>query len=536
MRKNRSGYIKDLLVPCFIFSAITGVATALLVFIFKLLASFVISASVNAYSYVRAHIALLPVLVSVAALIGLISALILKRASGCRGGGIPTAVAALRGLIPMEWIKSAFVLPLCALMSFLCGVPLGNEGPCVQMGTALGEGTVRTFGKRNKAWRRYIMTGGACAGFSAATGAPVTGILFAVEEAHRRFSPMLFMAASVAVVASHATLSLLGAITGIETSMFHFTVSTALPLKYIWAAVLVGFVCGICALFFTRAYRACAGLVKRTLSRVPLAVKFIAIFVTVAVVGFFSADCIGSGHSLIDVLIDGGGVWYLLIICFAIRALLLMLANNVGVTGGLFIPTLAFGAILGALCGKAMTAIGIMGDQYYPILVVVGMSAFLGASSRTPITACVFALEALCDAANILPVAIGVTVAFLVIETVGIESFNDTVIESKAQAHHAGKTAQIFDVYLTVKPRAFVIEKEIRDILWPPTCAVLSVDRSDNATSSVGLSEGDVLHVHYQTFEPHGTFEELEALVGRQDESVRVRVHEGSEKHQVPEI
>ena len=71
-------------------------------------------------------------------------------------------------------------------IAFFTGLPLGNEGPSVLIGTALGRGTNNLF-NRTPAWDRYVMTGGAAAGFAVATGAPATGIIFALEEVHKRF-------------------------------------------------------------------------------------------------------------------------------------------------------------------------------------------------------------------------------------------------------------------------------------------------------------------------------------------------------------
>ncbi len=535
MRNDRSNYLKALAVPCVGYSMLAGALTAVLVYVFKLAAQKIIALSALAYAYVREKPVFLPILVCAALLIGLLAVLVLKWAPDCKGGGIPTVVSALRGLIPFKWIKCALVLPISALLSFLCGVPLGNEGPCVQMGAALGEGTVRIFGKNSQAWRRYIMTGAACAGFAVATGAPVAGILFAVEEAHRRLSPMIFMTASVSVVTAQSLMLLLCSLSGVNSSMFDFNIMYELPLKYLWAVIPVGIICGICAIFFARVYRACGTLVGEVLEKVPFTIKVCTIFVAVSVAGFFSADLISSGHSLADSLVEHGGVWYVLILAFLVRALLLMLANNVGITGGLFIPTLTFGAILGSLCATLMTSLDILPVEYYSVIVIVGMASFLGASSRIPLTACVFALEALCGASGIFPVTVGVTVSLLIIEIVGVPVFSDAVIESKIERRRKGKTAIIVDVFLTVKAGAFVCDKEIRDILWPPTCTVLSLDRTATVQHGVGLAVGDVLHVHYQTFEPHETFEELEMLVGRQDEDVRMKVHKGSEAHTVPE-
>lgn len=537
MRENRSGYIKNLLLPCTLFSALAGIFTAALVFVFKVVSVGVISLSGRLYSFVRGEPVWLGALIVGAALVSVLVWLLLRKDNDCRGGGIPTAVATLRGFTPINWIKSAFLMPISAIMTFFVGVPLGNEGPCVQMGTAIGQGTVKMFGGiKNQAWRRYVMTGGACAGFAAATGAPVTGILFAVEEAHRRFSPMLFMVASISVLVGQVTTEALGALTGFDTSLFSFRVDGSYSLGFLWVPMVVGIICGIVAIFFTKAYRICGGLVRGRLARVPFVVKIVVIFLLTVVIGFFSADSVGSGHALVDVLIEGGGVWYLLILCFAIRAVMMMLANNSGITGGLFVPTLTFGAIIGALIGMALLRLGLIDAAQYEITVVIGMVAFMASASRTPITAVVFAAEALCGFAYVLPVAIGVAVAYVIIEVEGITAFNDTVIESKTDAAHKGKKAVIYDVYLTVQPKAFAVEKEIRDILWPPTCVVLGVEKNVNAMTHVGIAEGDVIHVHYLSFTPHETFEELEHIVGRQSDDVRLNIHANGENHQVPEI
>ncbi len=535
MRNNRSGYLKKLLLPCVGYSVLTGAATACLVFAFKWLAARVMSLSTALYRYVAQNPIMLSVLLPFALVIGLAIALILKLAPDCKGGGIPTVVASLRGLVPFAWIKSALLVPVAALLTFLCGIPLGNEGPCVQMGAALGEGATTGLGNKNSPWRRYIMTGGACAGFAVATGAPVAGILFAIEEAHRRLSPMIFMTSSISVIAAQGTMLLLCLLTGNESRMFAFGTLPTLPYGYVWVAVPIGLICGICAIFFSRLYKACGKMLGGALGKIPFTVKVMAVCLLSAAAGVLSVYLIGTGHDLIHEIMHGGVVWYMLIGCFAVRALLLMLANNIGITGGLFIPTLTFGAIIGSLCGMIFVGLNVVDELYYPVFVIIGMAAFLGASSRIPLTACVFALEALCGFDNIFPVTVGVAIALLIIEAVGETVFSDAVIEAKLERRHKGITARIFDAFLTVRPNSFVVEKEIRDILWPATCTVLSVEKTENNSASAGLAVGDVIHVHYQSFEPNQTFCELESLLGVQDDDVRMKVHMATQTHTVPE-
>ena len=529
--------IKIKLIPYILFPIMIGILSGLVIFLFKLASSAVMHYSERIYSLVRQNPIYLPLLILGAAVIGGIAALVLKHAKECRGGGIPTAVASIRGLIPLKWVQGIFVLFFSALLTFFAGVPLGNEGPSVQMGAEVGEGSSRLSGKNKMAWKRYLMTGGACSGFAIATGAPLSGIMFALEEAHRRFSTTLLTVASISVLAGTVTQKALSAIFDADTTAFDLTISEVLPLRSLWAALIIGAVCGGAALLFTRFYRLVKKTSKAKLGKVPFSAKLIVIFAVTAVLGFFSANFIGTGHSLIEAILHGKTVWYAILLAFFVRAILMISASNEGVSGGIFVPSLTFGAMIASLLADAFIALRLIDGQYYTILIVVGMASFLSASSRTPITAITFAAEALCIASNILPVIGGVVVSYIVAEVSGKTSFAETVIEAHAEAAHRGKEPVIVSSHLTVQAGAFADGMEIRDILWPPTCAVLSIDKKLSHTlhhSAYEVREGDVVHLHYQTYDPEMTMEMLTAILGDQPENQRIRTHSGSDDHLVP--
>ncbi len=533
--KNRSlTYIKNI-IPCLLLSCLTGVLTGGVIFVFKYVSEYIILLSGKIYASVRENPVWLPALVIGAAMLGLLSALSVRFLGNCRGGGIPTAIAIVRGLMEFKWLRNILAVFGSALITYLGGLPLGNEGPSVQMGTAVGRGAVKLFGKNHKAWDRYIMTGGACAGFAAATSAPLTGIFFAFEEAHRRFSPMIFMSAASASVSASAAISLLDRVTGRESALFGLEVFSAMPLRFLYTAFAVGILCGLSALLFTRLYHLIGDLLNKRLNNISSYVKISVIFAATALIGFGLSGVLGSGHSLIESLLHGEAVWYMLLIYFGLRALLLMLSNNAGITGGLFLPSLAFGAMLGSLSGKLMLSLSLISLEQYPVIVIIGIAAFLAASSRTPIMAVLFALEALGGAENILPIALGVTLAYIIVSSVGSESFTDSVVENKVAAYREGRRSVLIDTSCTVKSGAFAVGKEIRDILWPPTCVVTSVRKNpDGDAHSSEIGEGDILHLHYTSYNPELTAEKLEALLGRQATALS-EAHTVSDNHTVPE-
>ena len=537
MDTKASSHIKNILIPCFLLSGVAGIFTGIVIVLFKAISTYVITFSGDVYAFVRENPVYFPILLAGAVLVGLAASLLLHIEPNSRGGGIPTAVCIVRGLFEFRWLRSILMIFPSAMLTYLCGVPLGNEGPSVQMGTAAGRGAVSLFGDKFKSWDRYIMTGGACAGFAAATGAPLSAIFFAFEEAHRRFSPLLFMTSTMTVVFGMLTVSIIDSFTGLGISMFDFSFDASLPLGSIWTAAVVGIVCGIMALLFTKAYSFIGRFISEKLARIPLTVKLMVIFGVVAVVGFFSSECIGSGHHLTDELVHGQGVWYSLILFFCVRALLLIVANNTGVTGGLFLPTLAFGAILGALCADILVKCGVLLPEYYGIMVTVGMASFMSASARTPIMAITFGAEALCGFSNILPLIIGAAVSFIVIEAAGVVAFSDNVMEKKVKSERSGRQAEIVDAYFTVKEGSFAEGHEIKDILWPPSCVVLSVRKNGkDHVHTHGLAKDDILHIHYQTYDPEYTLRKLSELLGRQDTDTREKKQLGGEAHSVPEI
>ena len=538
MKKTTTKHLENTLLPCLAFASAIGVLTGGAIFIFRIVASAVIDYSGRIYAFVRADARYLWLLLPGAALLGLISALILKKARDCRGGGIPTAVASIRGLVPLKWVQGIFALFFTSLTTFLGGVPLGNEGPSVLMGASIGKGTAEIAGKKHRAWERYCMTGGAASGFALATGAPICGIIFALEEAHRRFSVSLLVFSSISVAVGTLTEEALCRIFGVHLHSFHFEFLPSLPLRYLYLPLVIGLLSGFCAVLFAKAY----GLFKKTQKKNRFRIRFIPkimiIFTVTALLGFFSADFIGTGHSLIEKLTEGGGIWYMLLLAIIVRAGLMIAANAEGVSGGVFVPTLAFGALIGALLGRGAIALGIAPASHATLYIAIGMTAFLAASSRIPMTALVFAVEVLAGVHNSLALGIAVTAAFMVVEFSGKVSFADTIIEAKAHAAHEDRVPLIINAYVTVQENSFAHGKELRDLLLPPTCAVLSIEMHNPAStlhSAAELAAGDVLHLHYRTYNAKESIRSLEAIFGEQPKNEKDRIHFGSESHVVPE-
>jgi H+/Cl- antiporter ClcA len=98
------------------------------------------------------------------------------------------------------------------------------------------------------------MTGGACAGFAVATGASISGVLFAVEEGHQRISPMILLVGAISVLFAQVVSEILCPVLGLSTSIFPKLNLVDLTVKDAWLPLLVGGLVGLFAVLFLKYY------------------------------------------------------------------------------------------------------------------------------------------------------------------------------------------------------------------------------------------------------------------------------------------
>ena len=520
--KKFKNYFINLICPAFVFGSITGILTAIAVTLYKVCASYIIDFSEKGYVFFRGHIYFVPIILVALFAIAFLYAFLYKKTPNLRGGGIPTSIGILRGIITFKWLRNFLGTFLLSMLSFLIGVPLGTEGPSVQMGTAIGRGSVNAFTKKHKAWDRYSMTGGACAGFSCATGAPISGIMFAIEEAHQRISPMIIIVSCVSVMFSRMTTEILAPIFNVSIGLFPEMKLVSLSLKDIWMPITVGLAVGLFAVLFLFLYRIINGFLNKKLKKIPHQYKIFAVFAVTAILGLVSFSFVSTGHELIINLFDGKIAVYMLVLILLVRSVLTLSANSTSITGGMFIPILALGALISSIIAKSAQAIFGFEQEYYTIMLILGITACISGMMKTPLTAIFFAVEALSCYENILHVVVVSCIAFVVTEIFGLKSINDTVLDTTIEEQNEGKTPKVIDTFVVVQRGAFAIGKQVRDIFWPTNLFILSVKRDETKNAVLdehggkAIREGDTLHVRYSTYDEESTTEELLAIVGEQ--------------------
>ncbi|MBO5101211.1 MAG: chloride channel protein [Clostridia bacterium] len=507
-------------VPCVTYGTFCGALTGAVVFCFKLAAKYLEEISRFVYSLPSKNSLFILAIFAGLVILALSEFLLHKKLPEVRGGGIPRTEGILRGMLSFKGLRTLVGTAFGSFVSFFAGLPLGSEGPAVLIGTSVGG---LCIGKRSShsAWQRYVMSGGAGAGFAVATGAPISGMLFVVEEVHKKFAPTLILIVSVSVISATCINKLLCSLFGISDSLFDFGNLIEFDIKYVgylaFASLLIALGVGV----FDASINRFSNLFKKFKKFNKLPIKLVVLFIVVGVFGIVYPSAIYSGHHVIDSVVGGKFSVAPLVLILFLRMALLLLSTDSGATGGIYIPTLCIGVVFSAIMSYLMMIIG-MPAEYIPLMSVIGMCAFLGGTLRSPFVALVFFIEITEGLGNVFFAAVAIFIVNIITTFFSKKPFYDRVLEGMEHSENDKEDLVVEYFELRVSADSFVVGKSVRDIMWPHATVIVSINRDNKDFSDTDLDGekqlrvGDTLVIRARTYDVEELKKYLYSLVGRE--------------------
>lgn len=339
------------------------------------------------------------------------------------GSGIPHLEAVLQRFRKLEWKRILPVKFFGGIAAIGSGLSLGREGPTVQMGGAIGDAIARGL-KVSPGERLALISAGAGAGLSAAFNAPLSGLVFVLEEVRRDFQPIVFGAAFLAA----AVANIVARIGTGQFPVFAIPAYDVLPLTSLPLFALLGILCGGLGVLFNRGLLASVNFYSKLSPRLILP----AVMLTggaVGLAGWFSPPVIGSGHSLAETALHGGLLLRVIPVLFLVRFALTVVSYGTGVPGGIFAPLLVLGALLGLAVGQVAHNL-VPGIVPVPaVFAVVGMAAYFTAIVRAPLTGVMLIMEMTGNYSQMLPLLISCFCAYAVAEALKDTPIYEALLE-----------------------------------------------------------------------------------------------------------
>lgn len=506
---------------------LTGFFAGTVVTFYNILTTYAEEFSRGYYGFFRENPALIPLLFLALFVGAIVIGGVLRFIPMIRGSGIPQTEGATRGLLRLKWFRTLTGMFAASLFTVFMGLSAGGEGPSILIGGSCGYGTSVML-RRGEMVRRYQVTGGACAGLAVAFNAPLTGMAFAFEEAHKRFTPEVFICSFSSVVVAVITRNLLrqamGFSVGAAFSSFSFEGVEAFHIRFYLYVLLASLVCALVGVaFYYLVFRS-----KKLFDKFKFFKgmgKFVAPFLLAGAAGLITESVMGGGHEFIESLgslsagveqIFSTPLWATLIVIVALKLLVTVVNMGSGVPCGSFIPMLAIGAGIGALMSGLCGALG-MDAAYSDVLILICMAVFFTTVVKSPITGIVMVIELTWNFTFLLPVILGVAVGYLVGDVCRTQPIYDKYLELILEEERAGKEMIKYSVRVRVGENTPADGRAVRDVLWPEGALVTSLERGNSVITPDGkttLAAGDVLVVEGETDDKERFTAALTATVG----------------------
>ncbi|HEU0196880.1 MAG TPA: chloride channel protein [Nevskiaceae bacterium] len=314
-----------------------------------------------------------------------------------RGHGIPEAIESI--LLDHSVIKPkvAVIKPIASALAIGTGGPFGAEGPIIMTGGAFGSIFAQMF-KLSAMERKTLMIAGAAAGMAGIFATPIAGSLLAVELLLFEWRPRSFI--PVAVAAAAATILRIPLLGAGPLFAYH---SGSLPFIGLMICIPVGITAGIlsgCLTWLTYRF-------EDAFHKLPIHWMWWPAIagVLVGIAAFIQPRALGVGYDVIREMLAGSLGFKVILGVLIVKSLLWASTLGSGTSGGVLAPLLIMGGAMGTLEAGIIP----VGDP--TLWALIGMTAVLGGTMRSPFTCIVFALELTRDMNAVLPLFIATFVA-----------------------------------------------------------------------------------------------------------------------------
>lgn len=352
---------------------------------------------------------------STALLLYLSVCLVRRFAPEACGSGVQEIEGALQGAIRLRWRRVIPVKFFTGVLTLGSGMVMGREGPTIHIGGTLGQMVSDLF-KTHQDNQNTLVTAGAAAGLSAAFNAPLSAILFAIEEMRAQFKYGTYAVQAVAMavfIAAVVVRLYTGQVPAIQLTHFEPPPLSSLPLFF-----FLGLIFGVFGILFNRALL----ISLDGFNCQHRLMHDVLILSAGALIGYLSwswPHTTGSGDETLLWAVHHSGEINILIALFAMRVLTSLISYGTGAPGGIFAPMLALGTLLGLWYGHVVNDLLDLWALKPGVFAIAGMGALFASTVRAPLTGIALSLELTHNYTLILPLILTVGTATVTAELLG---------------------------------------------------------------------------------------------------------------------
>lgn len=437
------------------------------------------------YVAARTNVALTIGLVALMVIVAIIVGILIKQEPNISGSGIPQVEAQLGGEMQIKWWSVLWRKFVGGILSIGPGLFLGREGPSIQLGATIGQGVGDLTHDDHSVNQRVLIASGAAAGLAAAFSAPIAGAMFVLEEVYHNFSPLVWITSLASAVSANVIALYVFGLQPVLQVPYRFS----LPIKYYWHLVVLGIILGLMGRLYQVLTLSMPAFYAKT--RLPRYIQGIIPLIMIVPLGMMVPQLIGGGNEVILDLTKYGPSLAFLLGLLVLRFVFSMISYGSGVPGGIFLPILNLGAIIGAIYAVFMNQLGLLPLYFESNLIIFAMAGYFACISKAPFTAIILVTEMVGSLKHLMPLAVLSLVAYIVVDMLNGAPIYEAMKERlNLNSDFLNRVSKFNDrLELPIYEGSSIDGKYIRDIPFPKEILVVAVYRGERQL----IPRGDTL-------------------------------------------
>ncbi len=467
----------------------------------------------------------------------LVTRILLVKFPKISGSGLPQTQALMYGRRvynkPFIYLVVKFIGGILSLCS---GLSLGREGTSVQMGSLTGYIAGNLLNVKN-GWKRHLIGAGAGAGVAAAFTAPLSSSILIMESLQK-----------LTISTTLSCTLLAGAVAGIIAKFItpyniYDAIPVTTPQTELWILIIVYISMGIFFALFGKLFSRMLLRGKqfyskarmKLLSKERTAGIIVEVFILATatwLMGLFFTEMIGGDQSFLvkesviksflksDVLnsptITSLVNLAILLLVTTVIWSFTVLSHSSGFPGGIFLPMMTVGGLLGKLFYDTMILIigeGVIGSELSGYFILLGMSSFFISVMGTPITGFILISEMTGHYETFFPALITGTAVYIFTQIIKVEPLNDMLYNFMIGQDKMEPERTI--IYIDVEQESYFNGKSVGEVLLPARCRIISIERDKKAIptgSSTILETGDQIGIELDSSDIEPLYRSLISL------------------------
>ncbi|MFR5267080.1 ClC family H(+)/Cl(-) exchange transporter [Clostridium sp.] len=475
-------------------SILIGIVAGIIISIYRLVLDHVMKYTYEIYRFLGENKLYIILGIVVLMLMGYIVGSFVKDESMISGSGIPQIEGILTGHFkepsPVKVLIYKFVGGVIAIGS---GLSLGIEGPSIQLGATVADLYGRIT-KRLKIEKRFLISSGAGAGLAAAFNAPFAGVMFVLEEVHKKFTPILFVSAIAASVSSDmVTWVFFG-----KQPILFGSILKPMPAKDYPYLIVLGIIMGFAGVIYNLTLVKTMGLYSKL--KISIKYRMMIPFVCAMFFGICFPQVLGGGCSLINSILVTGMALKIAIVLLIAKFAFSMISFCSSTPGGILFPLLTLGSLVGVIFGNVSIRYCGVNPVYMINFILFAMAAMFASIVRAPITGLILVCEMSGSFTEFGAIALVCGIAYLTAELLKNEPIYESLFNMRYHNQTGIPNESDKDLIISyiVEMGSSIVGKKLKEIKLVEHALVVSIEREGESLIPNGddiIMAGDTINI-----------------------------------------